>query len=45
VIDLSLLVGSINPMNVWDLPLWAWRSYAAFVDDRRRQVEEESRGR
>jgi len=40
---LSLLVGSINPLNVWDLPLWAWRSYARVVDDHREQMRKEAR--
>lgn len=46
VIDLSLIVPSITPLNVWDLPLWAWRSYAAVVDDQReksRRAEQEAR--
>lgn len=38
VIQLSLLVPSINPLNVWDLPLWAWRSYARVVDEHERRA-------
>ena len=44
MIDLSLIVPSINPINVWDLPLWAWRSYAAVVDDQRQKAREAERG-
>jgi hypothetical protein len=47
VIDLTIEVPSITVHNVWDLPLWAWRSYANYIDDLRRRAREQEarRGR
>ena len=42
---LTTLVPSLSVWNVWDLPLWAWQSYAAYHDDYVKQMEEASRGR
>lgn len=35
---LTTLVPSVSVWNVWDLPLWAWRGYARFVDDYEAQM-------
>lgn len=40
MIELSILVPSVTVWNVWDLPLWAWRSYARYVDDQRQRARE-----
>lgn len=29
---------SLSVWNVWDLPLWAWRQYAAFTDEKIKQT-------
>lgn len=42
-IDLSLLVPSVTVWNVFDLPLWAWRSYKSYVDRERRKAAERRR--
>jgi len=36
-------VPSVTVWNVWDLPLWAWRMYATYVDDYRRQQAKEAK--
>ena len=33
IVGLSFEVPTINPLTVWDLPLWAWQSYAATYDE------------
>lgn len=33
----------ITVWNVWDLPLWAWRTYAAEVDRLREEARKEAR--
>lgn len=45
MIHLSIEVPSITVHNVWDLPLWAWRSYAAYIDDLERRAKEANSGR
>lgn len=42
---LTTLVPSLSIWNVWDLPVWAWRAYAAMHDEYVRKVEEANRGR
>ena len=37
---LTTLVASLSVWNVWDLPLWAWRSYAGVHDDYVQQMRE-----
>jgi hypothetical protein len=36
---MSLLGAGLTVWNVWDLPVWAWRSYAAVVDEQHRQMQ------
>ena len=43
MIRLSMLVPSVTVWNVWDLPLWAWRSYAAVVDAYEAELRKEAR--
>lgn len=42
-LHLSTLVGSISPLNVWDLPLWAWTGYMAIIDEERAEAERQQR--
>lgn len=42
-LHLSTMVGSINPMNVWDLPLWSWIGYMSMVDAEREEFEKQRR--
>jgi streptogramin lyase len=42
-VQLSILVPSVTVWNVYDLPLWAWRAYAKYVDDYRAQKAKEAR--
>jgi hypothetical protein len=42
---LTYLIPSLSIWNVWDLPLWAWRSYAAMHDEYVKSQREASRGR
>jgi hypothetical protein len=37
-------VPTISVWNVWDLPLWAWRMYAPYVDDYETKAKEAERG-
>lgn len=42
-VQLTVLVPGVTVWNIWDLPLWAWRQYAAYVDEHRRQAKEAER--
>lgn len=44
MILLSTLVDSVTVWNVWDLPLWAWMSYAQYHDDYVASMKEAHRG-
>jgi hypothetical protein len=44
VILLTTLVHTMSVHNVWDLPLWAWRSYEALHDDYVKQAKEGRNG-
>lgn len=45
VVLLTALIPSLSVANVWDLPLWAWQSYAAYHDDYVTKSKEANRGR
>jgi len=40
---LTVLVPSVTVWNVWDLPLYAWRWYADYVDQVEARNREEAR--
>jgi hypothetical protein len=44
-LDLSLLVPSLTPTTVWDLPLWAWRGYVQVVKAHRDEMRKQREGR
>ncbi len=44
-LDLSLLVSSLTPVTVWDLPLWAWRGYVQVVKAHRDEMRKQREGR
>lgn len=41
-IQMSLIGAGLTVWNVWDLPVWAWRSYAHLVDEQERRMREEA---
>ena len=44
VVLLTTLVPTLSIWNVWDLPLWAWQSYAAMHDQYVDNLREANRG-
>lgn len=40
ILDLTHLIPSISPWNVWDLPWSLWLGYRAMVDEWRQKVRE-----
>lgn len=43
LIDLTHLIPSVSPWNVWDLPWSLWQGYAAMVDAYRDAQREAAR--
>lgn len=45
LLDLTILVPSISPWNVWDLPLWLWRGYEKYIDNERANARARNKAR